>query len=312
MLVRREAVLLELEASGSYKTDAVPTVDDAIFADNVQWNNEPKMLERSGPKDTLGKRKQQFGGRTASLSFSCELKGSGTAGTAPEIAKALIACGMRETIVADTSVTYQPDTEADENGLRSCTIYYYQDGKLKKLLGARGQVTLEGSAQEYAKANFTFFGHPEVDSDAAIVDPNYLDLSPPQFVNASFSLGGTSLEISKLMVDLGNEISKPLSVNAQTGIGEIRINDRDVKGTIDPEAVLNATKNFYLEWEAGTAGVLDTGVVGANAGNRWRITAQRAYLRNINEGDRESIRTNDLELGFEETNGDDEISLIFT
>lgn len=277
MLVRREAILLELEASGSYKTDPVPTEADAIFADNIQWNNDAKMLERSGPKDTLGKRKQQFGGRTASISFTAELKGSGTAGTAPEIAKALIACGMRETIVASTSVTYQPDTEADSNGLRSCTIYYYQDGKLKKLLGARGQVSFEGNAQEYAKVNFTFFGHPVVDTDTTIIDPTYVDLNPPQFVNASFTQGGTSLEISKLMVDLGNEISKPLSVNAPTGIGEIRINSRDVKGTIDPEAVLNATKNIYQEWEAGTAGVLDTGVVGSVAGNRWQITGQRSY-----------------------------------
>lgn len=306
MLVRREAILLKHETT--YKTEAVPDITDAIFADKVQWNNEPKMLDRSGPKETLGKRQQSFGGRIASISFSAEIKGSGTRGTPPEIGAALIACGMKEAVVAATSVTYTPDTTL----IPSCTIYYFQDGKLKKLLGARGQVTFEATAQDFARANFTFTGHPTIETDIAIATPTYDDLTPPQFVGAQFTLGGVSLELSKFMVDLGNEISKPLSVNSTTGIGEIRINSRDVKGTIDPESVLNTVKNFYSDFHLGTVGILTTGTVGSIAGNRWSITGPKAYIRNLKEGDRESIRITEIDLGFAETTGDDEIGLIFT
>lgn len=307
MLVRREAILFEF--ASNYRADALPTDADAVFVENIQWSNEPKLLERKGPKDTLGKRQYCFGGRTASISFDVELKGSGTLGLAPEFGKLLQICGMSQAIVADTSVTYKPLSTGIPHG----SLYYYQDGKLKKLHGCRGEVKFDLAAQEFGKAMFTIYGHPDLDIDAAMIDPTYQSVGcPPQFVNANFLINGFAAEISKIEIDLGNVVAKPLSVRTANGVGELRINDRDVKGSIDPENVINTSQNFYSDLENDSVGAFDTGLVGTTAGNRWRITAPRASYRNISEGEREQVRTLAIELGFSEQNGDDEISLVFT
>lgn len=306
MLIRREAVLFELEST--YRDSTTPDINDAIFCENIQYENDAKMLERNGPKDTLGARQQAYGGRLCSLSFAIELKGSGTLGVAPEYAKILQVGGLAETIVADTSVTYKPNTVNIPSGV----AYYYQDGKLKILRGCVAEVSMNLQAREYGKLNVKLWGHPDNDTDASMPDPNYSEILPPQYVNANLSMDSYQAEVTMLEIDLGNQISKPNSVRTANGVGQIRIASRDVKGKIDPENVINATYNFYNKWETGANFALDTNVVGSTEGNRWRITAPAVYYRKPNEAEREGIRTLDMELGFAESSGDDEFSLIFT
>ena len=62
-----------------------------------------------------------------------ELAGSGTAGTAPRYGALLQACGLSETIVASTSVTYAPVSSA----FSSATIYFNNDGIRHILTGCR-------------------------------------------------------------------------------------------------------------------------------------------------------------------------------
>ncbi|WP_444932401.1 hypothetical protein ACJJIF_22000 (plasmid) [Microbulbifer sp. SSSA002] len=71
------------------------------------------------------------------VTFNAELKGSGAAGTPPEIAPLLRACGLAETITAGTSVEYNLASEGHE----SITLYLYEDGSLYKLTGVRGTWT---------------------------------------------------------------------------------------------------------------------------------------------------------------------------
>lgn len=310
MLVRREAILFALESS--YRTAATPGISDAVFVENISFSSDSKSLERKGPKDTLGTRQPIYGGRTDTISFDIELKGSGTEGVAPEFGDILQVCGIEEVIVADTSVTYKPKTYISGSPMPSGTLYYYQDGKRRAMIGIRGEAKLTAAAREYAKINVTLHGHPVAVVDAAMVDPTYSNVLPEQFVNASFLIDSFAAEITKLELDLGNQIVKPDSVRAANGIGEIRITGRDVKGMIDPEEVLNASYNFYSKWESNATASLDSGVVGATAGNRWQITAPAVHFRDLSQGDRDGLRTIDANLGFAESSGDDEFSLIFT
>ena len=306
MLVRREAILFELESS--YRDSTTADASDAVFVFDQSWQNEAKTLQRQGPSDTLASFQTVYGGRTATISFKVELKGSGAAGTAPEFSKLLQCCGISETISAGVSVTYKPDTTAIPSGV----LYYYQDGKLRIMRGVRGNAKFVLQAREYGHIEFTMTGHPIAETDTAIVDPTYSAVIPPQVVGGAVAVGGTSIEVTKVEIDLTNEIAKPESINEANGVGEIRIASRDVSGMIDPEGELVATRPFEADWESNTTRSFTTGAIGSTAGNIYTITSAAMYLKDLQDSDREGIRTNDIQVGFKESSGDDEISLVFT
>jgi len=306
MLVRREAILFELE--GSYRDSSTADASDAVFVFDQSWSNEAKTLQRQGPSDTLASFQTVYGGRTATISFKVELKGSGSTGAAPEFSKLLQCCGMSETIDPGVSVTYKPDTTAIPSGV----LYYYQDGKLRIMRGVRGNAKFVLQAREYGHIEFTMTGHPVAESDTAIVDPTYSAIIPPQVVGGAVAVGGASIEVTKVEIDLTNEIAKPESINETNGVGEIRIAFRDVSGMIDPEGVLVATRPFESDWESNTTRAFTTGAIGDTAGNIYTISSAAMYLKDLQDSEREGIRTNDIQVGFSETTGDDEISIIFT
>jgi hypothetical protein len=55
-----------------------------------------------------------YAGTLISVSGKCEIKGSGAAGTAPEIAPLLRGAAWSETVVGGTSVTYKPTSTQAE------------------------------------------------------------------------------------------------------------------------------------------------------------------------------------------------------
>ena len=73
MLVRREAILFELEST--YRDSTTADASDAVFVFDANWSNEAKTLQRQGPSDTLASFQTVYGGRTATVTFKCELKG---------------------------------------------------------------------------------------------------------------------------------------------------------------------------------------------------------------------------------------------
>ena len=86
---------------------------------------------------------------------------------------------------------------------------------------------------------------------------------------------------------------------------------RDPNGSIDPEAVLIATKDFDTAWKTGALLPLTTGLVGSTAGNRWKLDATVA-IRDISQADRDQIRVDSLTFGAHETTTDDEWTIAFT
>lgn len=309
MLIRKELIAFELETT--YRDATTPDVNDAVFCYDISWSNESKTLERQGPSNSLATFRSTYGGRTATLSFKVEMKGSGTAGVAPEYDKLLKVCGFDSAIVADTSVTYKPETYTSST-FPSSAIYYYQDGRLKALRGVRGNVKFMLSAQEYGHMEFEFHGHPDNDIDAGLLNPAYATQLPPQFVGSNLNFASAPLAATKLEIDLSNEIIKPLDTRAANGIGEIRIGSRNPTATVDPEAVVPTANPIYTSWTTNASGALDTGVIGSTAGNRFQITMPAAYIRDIQESERDGLRTQDITFGLAESSEDDEISFILT
>ncbi len=173
MLTNRELILAAIETT--YNQDVSPTgAANAILCEALAASNEGlRMNERPALRSSIGMLKHVYGGSLTALEFTCEIKGSGSAGTAPEIGPLLRACGMSETIAGGTSVTYAPASASHP----SVTIYYMQDGLMRKLTGARGNVSFSLEGGTYPKATFRFVGHTYESGTAAAGDASSITLA---------------------------------------------------------------------------------------------------------------------------------------
>ncbi len=309
MLIKRQVGLFKIETT--YNTDPTPSnTVDAFLMMNVSYAPaNQRMYVREDVRPSLAMLQQIYGGSLFEMTFDVHVKGSGTAGTAPEFGSLLRACGMGETISASTSVAYAPVSTGHESG----TMYIYEDGVLYKATGCRGNVSFSEKAGEPAKLSFTMTGHLVGSfTDVALPTPTLDSTNPIAVLSAGFSVGGYSAIISTFSFDLTNTISTPDNINASDGYGEIIITGRDVNGTFDPENVLAATNNFLSNWQSGTSGVLAHNTIGATSGNIFDVAMPVMAYRDWATGDRDGIRTLEIPFGAHESSGDDEVTITFT
>ncbi|MEZ7225990.1 phage tail tube protein [Alteromonas sp. DY56-G5] len=304
MLTTKEAIALKIETTQGVEAAPDPSAD-AILVSELSYANEGlRMVERPLIKPTISTEQSIFAGTLKKLTFTAELKGSGTAGVAPEIGQALRCCGMSETI--GSSVVYQPVSEGHE----SCTIYYYQDGRLNKIVGAKGTATINAEAGGLGTIQFEFTG-----KDAGRVDQNFPALSynatvPRPFIEVPFSIGGYDAIINSFSLAFGNTISTPGNVREADGYAQVEISKRDPNGSIDPEAQKISVIDFETKFKNGELMDMTTGDVGKVAGNIWNVSA-KVGIRDISSGERDQRRTDDLTYGAHETLGDDEFTIEF-
>lgn len=153
-LSRKTVILAKIEAT--YGTDPVPVgTTDAILISNQSINPlNAQNVDRALVRDYLGGSEQLVGTVFVDCSFDVELQSSGAAGTTPAWGPLLRACGFAETVTAATRVEYNPISTAFE----SATLYYYDDGALHKLLGARGSFKLGMGIGNRPLISFKFIG----------------------------------------------------------------------------------------------------------------------------------------------------------
>lgn len=232
-------------------------------------------------------------GANAQITFRVPLTGGTGAGVAPQWSQCLLACGYREEIVASTSVTYFPfstfDGAADATGppiyrnpYGSATVAVFQAGLLHTISGAHGNVVFTGTVNEPMFAEFTFTGSYRKPVDDALESPTYDSVASPLFAGASVVVNPDTYipkGISSITLDTGNNVVPVADVNNTEGFYGARITSRKSVGTIDPEMVLVATKDWFTEWRNGTAIDFTTGVIGSTAGNRYELKVNRAIWR---------------------------------
>lgn len=310
MLTSREVILCKEEVT--YNTDAAPTASaDAVLISNPSWSNEGlRMIDREVVKATLGKKKSIFGGTLKTVSFDVEIKGSGTAGTAPDLGVLLEICGMTVTNVPSTSDTYAP--ESATASMKSGTLWYYQDGLIHKLTGCRGNFSCNLETGNVGMFSFTITGHSVAPTDGAIVTPTVDATDPVAILGTSFTIDSYAATINSLAFDMSNTVAMPPDMSASDGFGEIFVAQRDPNGTFDPEMELVATEDFYGNFTSGASMALTTGAVGSAAGNIFTVTMPAVSYRDITPGDRDGIRTYELAYGAAESSGDDQVSIAFT
>lgn len=297
--VSNEVIYFKTE--GTYNTDPTPTTTDAILVRNVSLAEEGlRMNPRGATRASIGQLQEVFGGQLKRITFEAEIKGSGTAGTAPEIGPLLEACGLEETVVAVTSVTYTPESAAHESG----TIYYFEGGrKLHILTGCRGTMRIAVDAGGIAFAYFDFIGHYTQATDAAIPSPSYDSTVPKAAVGMAISVNAITAIVAKSWEwNLNNTVAMPPSIAAADGYGEIIITSRDIRGQTVIEAELDSVIDIDSLHAAGTKFAWASGSLGGTAGNICVVStpSSSTYITSSSQGDADGLRLRSVDFAVDD------------
>lgn len=301
----RQLILASIESE--YGTDAAPTTANAILGSEFSYSAVGRSLERAASLGHMGNKVKLVVGSGQRISFKTELRGSGTAGTAPQAGVLLRACRMTEVITTDTDVAYTPHSDDTEE---SITIYYYYDGRLHKMLGCRGTFSIDLKAGEFGVINFEFQGLYGGPVDEVFPGVTMDNIVPPRFVSAAFTVAGYVHDIENLKFDIVNSIVSAPSCNTATGTKDYRISGRAPTMSIDPEDTALADFNWWSKWDSSTLMSVSTSF-GA-AGNLITIDAPKFQVtKEPSYGDRDNVTTLNIDGELQPSAGDDELVMTF-
>lgn len=242
------------------------------------------------------------------LAFDVEAAGSSAAGTPPPYGDALLACGLAATIVASTSVAYNPISAAFSSASIECFI----DTIKHQLLGSRGNVSLNLAKGAIPKWAFTFIGSYVAPADATPLTPDFSAFQVPQAPNSTYTptvtLFGESLCMESFNIDLGNT-----TVNRDLPgcTPRIELTNRAPKGTLVVELTPVAAYAWIEAARTKTSGALEI-AHGIGAGKVLTITAPNVTLDPPSFSDSDGIVMLSLPLVFEPDAGNDEVLFTFT
>lgn len=317
-LIQRRHIAMKVETVEG-TPESLADVDVIAPAFGIEYSAAIEFFEREVVQASFSRITQISGERSATISFSTELKGVSasdlTAGTPPaNLSVPLLGCGMAETIVAGTSFAYDPAS----SGHDSLTIEVREsDGvsavRSMKIAGARGTFTIEATKGGIVLVSFEFTGKyiEPTDSVSQFVSPS-LGVLPEPFLNAAFTfLGVGTLKVQAVTLDIANNVILRNDVNDATGNLAAFITGRAPTASIDPEIEALATINFYNKATTNAEGVLEY-VIGTVGGNRVKVTAPKAQIISPpSEADRDGLRTVGLDLQLNQSlvAGDDEFQI---
>lgn len=212
---KKKLLLAKIESSEG--VDPTPTGSaNAILATDIRLSPmEGDDVSRELERPYLGAQAMIPVGLRCRLQFKVELVGSGTAGTAPAWGPLLRACGVAETIVADTSVTYNPITDAME----SITIYIWHGLTKQIIKGCRGNVTMRVTAQGIPYLEFDIMGLYAAPAEAAQLTPTYTGFKKPVIATKAntptFTINSVALVLREFSLALNNQVEPRLLVGSE-------------------------------------------------------------------------------------------------
>ena len=279
---RAQLILKEESATGTYEVPAGDGTGTLLIEDG--WSYTPNSTNFQGQyarSDFLNV-EEVPGPASAVITWRMPIKGSGTAGTAPDFDVVMKACGWEVTNVVATSDTYAPHSAVDGVGGNpgpsySCTLLV--DGEAYPAKNGFANFVLSANVGEPGFLDVTFTGGYVAPLADALETTTTLDATtPPAFLGAGATIGGaTPTGVTALTLDSGNVITLLQDANDTNGVTGARMVSRLITGSIDAE-VLAARDDFSL-WRAGTTGILNIGPIGGTAGNKWTLVVARYSLQ---------------------------------
>ena len=311
-LTRKKFLIAKIEST--YGTDPTPVGgSDAVQVTNLEVTPiESDNVQAAAYQGFIGNstRATLVANKRVSVTFDVELAGSGTAGTAPAFGPLLKSCGLSETTVADTSVTYAPVSSSFD----SATIYCFYDGTRHKITGARGSVSFNFTAGQFAVASFNFIGIYNAPDGTALSgtftvanQAAALEVNDTNLTTATF-FGETSQRIESFDLALNNELIYKETASSK----EVLITNRAPGGTAVIEAPAVGTTDFFAD-AVGVATASSSLVLGASAGNIVTLTAAQTDVTGVSYGDTNGVISLSMPyLALPTTAGNNELSLAFT
>jgi hypothetical protein len=311
-LTRKKFLVAKIEST--YGTDPVPVGgSDAIQVTNVEVTPiESDNVQAAAFQGFIGgsTRGTLVANKRVSITFDVELAGSGAAGTAPAFGPLLKAAGLSETIVSKTSVTYAGVSSSFD----SATLYCFYDGTRHKITGARGTVSFNMTAGQFAVASFQFIGiynAPDntalsgtftVANQAAAIEVNDTNVTTSTFH------GVASSRIESFDLALNNELLYKETASSQ----EVLITNRAPGGTAVIEAPAIGTTDFFGKAVA-SATASTTLVLSGGGGNIVTVNAPQTDITGCTYGDTNGVVSLSMPyLALPTTAGNDEVSVVFT
>lgn len=259
---------------------------------------------------TNAKLASRFGGAAPTITFTTELKHSGTIDTPPKLGRFLRACGMVETINAATSVVYT--LRANNTTYESLTVGHWKGGVRYLLAGGRGTFRIIGEIGNSLLIEFTITFASLAKSDTTQLTPTYDSSSPVIFMaNNFFTLGGANPALTTFGLDMQQENPVGRNANASDGIGIIRVGSRQIQVTVNPQKDTLATKDWLADVYAGSSSALSM-VLGTANGNRVTVATPKLIPTGLGFGDAEGLRTEELTFVAEDNSSvNDELTITF-
>lgn len=311
-LTRKKFLIAKIEST--YGTDPTPVGgSDAIQVTNLEVTPiESDNVQAAAYQGFIGNstRSTLVANKRVSVTFDVELAGSGTAGTAPAFGPLLKSCGLSETIVSSTSVTYAGVSSSFD----SATIYCFYDGTRHKITGARGSVSFNFTAGQFAVASFNFIGIYNAPDGTALSgsftvanQAAALEVNDTNMTTATFH-GETSQRIESFDLALNNElIYKETASNK-----EVIITNRAPGGTAVIEAPAVGTIDYFAK-AVGVTTASSNLVLGATSGNIVSLTTAQTDITGVSYGDTNGVISLSMPyLALPTTAGNNELSLVFT
>lgn len=301
--------LLGIEAS--YGVAPVLAAANAILATNIRLSPmEGEDVSRNLELPDMGAQGTIPVNLHSKLTFTVELLGSGTRGTAPVIGKLLRICAMAEVIVAGASVTYTPVSRGHESG----AVHLWIGDTRYALTGTRGTATLRVNASGIPVVEFELTGLFVMPSEVAPVVPDLEDQLDAEVLAASttntpvFTIGTTPFVMRSFSLALGNRVETRFLVGAEsvliTGRSEM------IETTVEAKP-LTAFNPFQLaRARTKQAVVLTHGTV---AGQTVTVRADRAQMqRPAGLEGQQGVKEWPLRLVPQRVSRNDQISIAFT
>ncbi|WP_425092007.1 phage tail tube protein [Tropicimonas sp. S265A] len=246
----------------------------------------------------------------SSLQFNVDAGWGQAAGTAPRIAHLLKACGMSETVVADTSVTYQPVGFGAAFG--AVDVETYRNGKVQALGEVRGSLTFTANSGQRPMFGFNMVGRYAAPQAGVFGAP---DLTGWQYAPAvvpsqmqTFTIGGVNLCATQFTFTDG----RTPRVDKYMNCAGVDIAERRVTGRVTVKEVDIATKALVEECRTGVTSAIiwelnqEQAALGA-----MRIAAPRVQIKWGGEVNIEGDMGVNLDLTFMPDQGDDDVAIIF-
>ena len=294
-------------------TDATPAATDVVWAEGVQFTPKGDRSKTTVDKPGVGPVPGKLTGQYGELTFSAPLTASGTKGTVPKWGFVAKFCGLGETIVATTSVTYA--LAADPSASPSATITWREGRRLHKLLMARGRMGLKLDENQRPMLTFSFKGIKVPVADGAVIAhadatwTGWVDADAITQARTTFTVAGASAPFRSLSIDQSDNVlfsDRPNQKRVDL------VGERTFSGKLKCGTLLPSVLNFEALAEADTVSVLSL-VHGATAG---KIITVNARFQNgePSYSDDKGLDVTDVDLSLVPSalNVDDDLSIVLT